>query len=191
MSTSEKCPNPRVDENGQGWLGKLPTEDERAIAHFLVRQNQSFSAILHVGVGNSLLFQLFGSKVRQGITLDGQEAHHSRTMGLPTILANKYAVSSYHHELSPPFDYVVDVNILSYACCDQHFLEYMELLRSCLSPHGVLLTSLLGLAYRKPTTLTELRQLCTNWTIGNRRNIVIMLPGRSLRQSIRLATGWR
>lgn len=191
MSNEQKCPDPRVDENGQGWLGRQPTEDERSIAKFLVNYSDQFSAILHVGVGNSLLFQLLGKKVKQGITIDGKEANHSRTMGLPTILANKYAIPFYHAQLAQPFDCIVDVNIRSYSCCDHHFAEYMELMRSCLTPRGILLTSPAGLAYRQPTTLKQLSELCKTWTIGLKHNTIIMLPGRTLKQTLRLATCWR
>jgi hypothetical protein len=178
-TTSDSCcPSTEVNARGKGWLGRAPTPDEREILSYLLKRRSLPQSILHIGVGNSLLYQALGDVVKQGLTLDGQEEEFSREMGLPTILANKYATETYSTELLPCFDCIVDVNIRSYACCDKHFRDYMLLLANRLSSNGVLLTSRRGLAYRKPTSLTELRQLCPQFHIKPLKNVILMLPIR-------------
>jgi|688.fasta_scaffold73804_2 hypothetical protein len=176
IENDNSCPNPSVNPNGKGWLGKLPTIDEREILAYLLTRTSPPNSILHVGVGNSLFYQALGDRVKQGLTLDGLEADFSRSMGLPTVLANKYAIDSYANELTTPFDCIIDANIRSYSCCDAHFKVYMEFLATCLKPGGCILTSMQGLSYLKPISLTELGLQCPKYSIKRMRNVVSMLP---------------
>ena len=187
---SDSCALEIINADGNGWLGKLPTPDEQEILAYLQKRRFPPSRILHVGLGNSLFFQALGSRVKQGITLDGKEAEFASGLGLATILANKYSVASYMSNILGAFDCVIDVNIYSYSCCDTHFRDYLDLLHANLLPHGVLLTSCRGLAYRKPITINDLRVLCPKWTIGVRGNIVALLPGRGIMKSLELSFRW-
>ena len=170
---SDACPEVVVDNSDQGWLGREPTLDEQEVVAWLKAHNR-YESILHVGVGASLLHASFGSRVRQGLTRDGGEAAAARSLGLAVVVCNKYSVSSYRDKIFGPFDCIVDVNIRSYACCDTHFLEYMQYMYSLLSPAGVLVTSRRGLDYLRPTSIAELRSLCHRWSIRCYGNVVIM-----------------
>ncbi len=169
----DACPEFIVENSDQGWLGREPTLDEQEVVVWLRAQNR-YESILHVGVGISLLHSSFGSRVRQGLTRDGGEAAAARSAGLAVVVCNKYAVSSYCDRIVGPFDCIIDVNIRSYACCDKHFLEYMDYMYSLLRPDGVLVTSNLGLNYIRPTSIVQLRLLCPQWGIRCYGNVVVM-----------------
>jgi hypothetical protein len=175
--TGNRCRDVVVDPDGTGWLGKPTTPDEQEVSDWLA-SHLSFVRILHVGVGNGSLRRRFGARVTQALTKDGAEARNAETLGLPTLVCNKYDIGSYAAELCGPFDCIVDVNIRSYACCDVHFREYMQLMRSSLSPDGVLLTNRRGLNYLVPTSAADLRKLCPDWTIQAKGNVLALYRGR-------------
>jgi len=159
-----------------GWVGREPTIDEREIVDWLKRRKVP-SRILHVGIGTALLSREFGGRVVQGLTKDGGEASNARELGLDAIVCNKYDVRSYKTLLKNSFDCIVDVNVRSYACCDWHFAEYMDLMLQSLTRSGMLLTNRRGLDYLVPTSLAELRTLCPRWKVRAHANVVVMRPG--------------
>ena len=173
-----RCHDVVVDLDGNGWLGKPVTPDEQEVSDWIAR-HLSLQRILHVGVGNASLRQRFGIRVAQALTKDGGEAKNAEKLRLPTLICNKYDIASYAAELRAPFDCIVDVNIRSYACCDVHFREYIELMRKSLSPRGVLLTNRRGLGYLRPTSTADLKRLCPEWTIREKGNVVALYRGRS------------
>jgi hypothetical protein len=178
-SDCRSCPENINDNSDQGWLGRAPTQDECEVVEWLSRK-QLPDSILHVGVGNSLFHEKWGSRVHQGLTRDGGEAMMARSKGLEVIVCNKYSVLSYNHLLKGPFDCIIDVNIRSYACCDAHFLEYMDCMRRNLTDRGSLITNQRGLNYLKPTSVKALRTLCPCWTISTDGNIVVMRRKRNV-----------
>lgn len=169
-----------VPNDDAGWLGREPTVDEQEVVAWM-RRRRIPARILHVGVGTGFLSREFGSSVSQGLTKDGGEARHARTFGLEAVVCNKYDVASYSSSLYDPFDCIVDVNIRSYACCDDHFREYMDRMMNALTASGMLLTSRSGLEYLVPTSVEELRRLCRDWTIRTNGNVVVMRPRLLLR----------
>jgi hypothetical protein len=183
----QTCPVPVPLNSDPGWLGREPTIDEREITVWLSARRKTPARILHVGVGNALLFKEFGNAVTQGLSRDGGEVEHARQLGLNVILCNKYDVNSYRDQLKTPFDCVVDANVRSYSCCAIHFRNYMNAMLASLAAGGMLLTSQRGLAYLIPTTIKELRALCPEWSVSTDGNVVIMRPSltRRIRSFIR------
>jgi hypothetical protein len=182
---SIRCPHQLQPNDDLGWLGREPTLDEREIVEWL-RRRRGPSRILHVGIGNSLLSKEFGKNVAQAMTKDGAEARNAEALGVPAILCNKYDVGSYVERLLAPFDLIVDVNIRSYACCDRHFVEYLEEMLEALGPNGSLVTSRRGLEYLMPTSIDALKVLASSWSVRSEGNVVIMRP----RVIIRVRKWW-
>ncbi len=169
------CPEPVGPNNDTGWLGRAPTDDEQEILAWL-KDRGAPEKILHVGVGNALLFQAFGTRVRQGLSRDGGEVANAATLGFDVVLCNKYDVESYRRLLHNSFDCIVDPNVRSYTCCTPHFIAYMDAMLAALTPRGALYTSKRGLAYLVPTSLAQLRELCPAWRITAHGNVVVMRP---------------
>ena len=186
MTPSTDCPERVPPNDSQGWLEREPTIDEREIVEWLKTRSLP-DRILHIGVGNAMLFKEFGERVTLGLSRDGGEVAHAGRLGLTVILCNKYDVQSYRQDLNDSFDCIVDPNVRSYTCCTAHFVEFMYTMLAVLAPGGVLLTSKRGLEYLVPTTVKELAALCPAWTIRSHGPVVVMKP--SLRT--RLAWWWR
>ena len=179
-SVEGHCPYPIEPNDNPGWIGREPTPDEREIVDWLNRRTLP-SRILHAGVGTALLTREFGARVVQGFTKDGGEYRNARELGLDTLVCNKYDVSSYKNLLQNSFDCIVDVNVRSYACCDAHFREYMDLMLESLTRKGMLLTSRRGLDYLVPTSIAELKTLCPDWRVRAHGNVVVMRQGYAFR----------
>jgi len=167
------CPAAVLPNDDRGWLGREPTIDEREIVSY-IKSRPLPSAMLHVGVGTALLSREFGERVVQGLTKDGAEAVSARDLGLDVIVCNKYDVPSYDRLLRGNFNCIVDVNIRSYACCDEHFRAFMSRMLGALAPAGRLVTSMRGLEYLVPTTIAALSGLCPEWSLRTRGNVVVM-----------------
>jgi hypothetical protein len=109
-------------------------------------------AILHVGVGNSRLAQRFGARVEaiDGLTVSREEKRLGDSLGIGNYtihLLNKHS-GTLVATLGRRYDFIVDNNPASFACCSYHlfrtFDEYSQLLR----PSGRVLTDQVGLAWR-------------------------------------------
>lgn len=129
------------------------TPDQQRIEEVLHRlELHPETAILHVGVGNSRLAQRFALRVGviDGLTVSQQEqrlADSLRIGNYTTHLLNKHS-GRLVATLGRRYDFIVDNNPASFACCSYHlhlmFDEYSRLLR----PDGRILTDQVGLAWR-------------------------------------------
>ncbi len=115
----------------------------------------SAARLLHVGIGNSRLAQRFSAQVQQidGITMGSEEQLLAKQLELANytvLLLNKYSQAL--GRLPPGYDFIIDNNIFSYACCKKHFMQMMSSYAALLKPTGELLTERRGLnwIYRKP-----------------------------------------
>ncbi len=106
--------------------------------------------ILHVGIGNSELAKTFyaaGHRI-DGVTVNQQELDHAQTLNLPryrVVLTNKYHRKFTQYFGSNTYDYVVDNNPASFACCQYHFYCMIENYLTCLKPGGQILTDQRGM----------------------------------------------
>lgn len=151
-----KCKNtslPEVRYSDGSWVSRSTTKDLRTIQTYLL-QNPSACSILQIGFGNSSLFETvqdFAEKV-VGITVVQDEIDFAYKK-FPDSMNKKYFVylmNKYSNDLKNldgPFDYIIDNDLSSYACCHHHFAEMMQTYRSILSKDGSVLVGLIGLGY--------------------------------------------
>jgi predicted TPR repeat methyltransferase len=105
--------------------------------------------ILHVGVGNSRLAQRFAPRVRliDGLTVSEEEVAFAVTLSLPNYTV--YRANKYSRDvlglLENSYDYIVDNNLGSYACCQFHYYRMFDTYWSVLRPGGRLLTDQQGM----------------------------------------------
>jgi hypothetical protein len=142
-----------VDEvpEWQVWTGRPTTPDQSRIEAALEELAEPGSRVLHIGVGNSSLGRRFAPRVARilGTTIHEPERAAAAALGLPNytaVRANKYAADM--DRLEGPFDFIVDNNPASFACCLHHFarmwVAYVELLAV---PGGRLLTAQPGMRW--------------------------------------------
>jgi hypothetical protein len=105
--------------------------------------------ILHVGVGNSRLAQRFAPRVQlvDGLTVWGPE----KTLADSLQIANYtvHVLSKYSREflltIEHRYDYIIDNNLASFACCKYHFYRMLDNYLWCLRPGGRILTDQRGM----------------------------------------------
>ena len=143
---------PGVDEvpEWQVWVDKETTPDQLTIERYLDRVVSPTSSILHIGVGNSGLALRFASRVRRivGTTIHSEEADCGHRLNLPNYqvaVVNKY--SEEMDKIAGPFDFIVDNNPSSFACCLLHFSQMMAYYGANLGDGGQILTARIGLGW--------------------------------------------
>jgi hypothetical protein len=123
------------------------TKDETTAV--LDRMELSGKNILHVGVGNSQFALRFASRVNliDGLTVSRNEkalADSCRIGNYTAYLLNKYGrefILTLHHR----YDYVIDNNLASFACCKYHFYRMLDNYLWSLQPGGQILTDQQGM----------------------------------------------
>ena len=105
--------------------------------------------ILHVGVGNSRLAQRFAGRARliDGLTVSEPEKALADSLRIPNYTV--HLLSKYGREflvrIENRYDYIVDNNLASFACCKYHFHRMFDNYLWCLQPGGCILTDQRGM----------------------------------------------
>jgi hypothetical protein len=121
-----------------------PTTDQLRMEDALRRMAWQGTSVLHVGVGDSGFARRFGPSLERvvGLTISDGELAHARTVAVPNYVVHK--VSKYSWDFRPAmgetFDFILDNNPNSFACCKCHFHQMLETYCALLKPGGMLLT---------------------------------------------------
>ncbi len=129
------------------WSERESTEDQQRIERFLKTLRLDGTRFLHVGIGNSAFARTFcaAAALVDGITIQpGEIERAARLPGYRTFLVNKFAMDL-PAVLPRRYDFIIDNNPSSYACCRKHFLTMMSSYTRLLAPEGSILTDLHGL----------------------------------------------
>ena len=131
------------------WSHQATTPDQAYIEAVLTTLAVTGSSLLHVGVGNSQLAQRFARRARRidGLTVSPQEMAHAAALGLPhyaVYVLNKYS-SAFGSVITHTYDWIIDNNLASFACCRSHFSVMVEHYLHALTPHGQILTCQIGM----------------------------------------------
>jgi hypothetical protein len=131
------------------WTQQETTPDQVCIEAVLDTMALGEAQILHIGVGNSKLAQRFASRVRG---IDGLTVHQNeKTFAEALAIANYavYVLKKYSGEmmsvLSHTYDFIIDNNLASFACCKTHFFVMIENYLSVLRSQGRILTCQIGM----------------------------------------------
>lgn len=110
-------------------------------------------SLLHIGFGNGHVFDNLADRLAMyvGTTISQPEIRqfaqrYELSDSVRIFLANKHDPRAYE-SYGGLYDVIVDVNIKSFACCEQHYEEYIEFIVSCLNPGGLLLTAQSGIDF--------------------------------------------
>jgi hypothetical protein len=141
-----------------GWHLSPTTLEEQAVIRFLKEDPTRVTEkrLLHVGIGNSSIFRVFGHQLSAfvGLTVNlPEKVRFEETFGYPAhakiYFANKHDVRNFDGIVGP-FDLIVDVNLKSYACCERHFQDMMAGYVNRLAPDGMTITAGTGLRFGWP-----------------------------------------
>ena len=131
------------------WTQQETTRDQARIEVALDTMAVTGASILHVGVGNSRFAQRFASRARHidGLTVHLNEKSRADALGLPNYtvyMLNKYS-PEFVSVITKTYDFIIDNNLASFACCQYHFAvmfeNYLRVLTSC----GQILTCQIGM----------------------------------------------
>ena len=150
----ENCGNPEkpgvvLNSEAIDWTQQETTRDQVRIEAVLDTMALTGAQILHVGVGNSQLARRFASRVRRidGLTVHQNEKTYAEALGIDNYAV--YVLNKYSREfvsvLSPTYDFIIDNNLASFACCKYHFFVMLENYLWALPPHGQILTCQIGM----------------------------------------------
>lgn len=125
------------------------TIDQAAIEAELDRMDLSGRNVLHVGVGNSKFAERFAGKVNliDGLTV----SHNEKTLADSSGIANYtvFLLSKYSREfiltIKNKYDFIIDNNMASFACCKFHFYLMLDNYVWSLKPGGQILTEQHGM----------------------------------------------
>lgn len=125
------------------------TVDQARIEAVLDTMDLSGLNILHIGVGNSKFAERFASRVNliDGLTVNGNEkalADSSRISNYVVYLLNKYG-REFILTLTNRYDFVIDNNLASFACCKYHFYRMLDNYLWSMRPGGQILTDQQGM----------------------------------------------
>jgi len=131
------------------WTQQPTTRDQVRIEAVLDTLAVTGASILHVGVGNSKLAQRFAGRVHRvdGLTVHQHEKTHADALGIPNYtvyVLNKYS-PEFASVITNTYDFIIDNNLASFACCKYHFSLMFENYLRVLSPGGQILTCQIGM----------------------------------------------
>ena len=136
------------------WEDRNVTSGEICIINYIL-ENLSLKNknILHVGVGNSFLYKkLKNNNLIYGITISRKELEIARNFNdnnYITFYCDKYSMNLINIFKKIKFDYIIDNNLKSYACCYKSFLNMFKNFKYLLNPNGLIITSYEGMNWQK------------------------------------------
>ncbi|PCD87700.1 class I SAM-dependent methyltransferase [Vibrio mediterranei] len=137
------------------WVSRKTTKDLRAIQDMLCNDKEALS-ILQIGIGNSSCFEVVNKANKKvhftGTTIVQEEMEHAKNKfskdfddKYKVIVCNKY--SDEMKDLKGNYDYIIDNDISSYACCKEHFERMLDYYKQLLAPEGKICVGIIGLEY--------------------------------------------
>jgi hypothetical protein len=127
------------------------TADQARIEDVLDGMDLKGRAILHVGIGRSSLAARFHARCSRvdGLTVSQRELERAGQLKIPNYRA--WRISKYSTALMAvgggPYDFIVDNNLASFACCEFHLLVMFSNYRLMLKPGGQILTDQQGMEW--------------------------------------------
>jgi len=127
------------------------TVDQARIEDALSALDWRGKSLLHVGVGNSRLAMRFAPEAAwiDGVTVCRSEVERARSLGIPNYTV--YFLNKYGREfpatLTRQYDFVIDNNLASYACCKYHFYRMMDNYLGAMTAGARILTDQRGMDF--------------------------------------------
>lgn len=143
-----------VDQNNRdACYENMPTTlAELAIMKWL-RQNENLyinKPVFHIGTGNGEFIKLLErSIVVDTLTISGLEKEKTDAMNMAhvnTYLINKHNMTELSR-LTNSYDLIIDVNLKSFACCNNDFDMFFEFLLLKLNEGGKIITAMTGVDF--------------------------------------------
>jgi hypothetical protein len=142
---------PGICEEDSDYSLKKTTQPEVRVALQLSSFQLTNKFLLHVGVGNSEIASRVAAQLARvdGITIMANEKRRADDLKIANysvLLANKHA-PNLAELLGAEYDFIIDVNLASFCCCQFHFDAMMKNFAALLRPSGLILTDFDGMLW--------------------------------------------
>jgi hypothetical protein len=135
------------------WVNRKTTKDLLRIQNYILQDERELT-VLQIGTGNSSFYMNARSHLKKlvSITIVQEEIEYAKQIS-SSDFGNMYKVkfeNKYSGDLSAlggSFDYIIDNDLSSYACCKKHFFEMLSEYKKILAKEGCILIGLDGLRY--------------------------------------------
>lgn len=127
------------------------TVDQLRIEDALSALQWQGKSLLHIGVGNSRFAERFAAEALliDGITVCRSEVERATSLRIPNYTVyflNKYG-RKFLLTLTHRYDFVIDNNLASYACCKYHFYRMLDNYLWAMKPGARILTDQRGMDF--------------------------------------------
>jgi hypothetical protein len=127
------------------------TVDQLRIEDAISKMKWQGKNFLHVGVGNSRFAERFAPEALliDGITVCRSEVERAKSLRIPNYTVyflNKYG-RKFLLTLTNRYDFVIDNNLASYACCKYHFYRMLDNYLWAMKPEARILTDQRGMDF--------------------------------------------
>ncbi len=143
-----------IKKNFVYWEDRKTTSDEIDIINY-IENNFIINKknLLHIGIGNSdLAIRFKQAKKITGVTISNKEVKKAINLNFKNykvFLCDKYSTNFFDIIKDFKFDFIIDANLKSYACCEKSFNYMFSNLIQVLSKDGIIITSINGMNWYK------------------------------------------
>ena len=136
------------------WEENEVTIDEKEITEFLNKSNLSLKKnFLHIGIGNSFLaLNLKNYNQIDGVSISNNEivkANNLKISNYKVYLKNKYSSGDLILDKINFYDFIIDNNLKSFACCDNAFEDLIKKYKKYLKKDGSIISSFRGMNWSR------------------------------------------
>tara|TARA_B100001250_G_C19553708_1_gene680186 strand:+ start:75 stop:740 length:666 start_codon:yes stop_codon:yes gene_type:complete len=136
------------------WENRSVTNDEIEIVSYLNYNSiNKMPNILHIGIGNSYLAKnLINYNLIDGISISNNEILNANKSNIPnykSIFLNKLSNNAFNEFKTIKYDYIIDVNLKSYSCCEKAFRKMFSHYSKMLNKHGSIITGKKGMNWSR------------------------------------------
>tara|TARA_B100001250_G_scaffold119874_1_gene101727 strand:- start:1545 stop:2210 length:666 start_codon:yes stop_codon:yes gene_type:complete len=142
------------DSNFLYWENRDVTDDEIEIVNYLnTNIDDKLPNILHIGIGNSYLAKnLKNYSLIDGISIANNEIRFAKKLNLPNykcLFLNKLSSNALDVFKNEKYDYIIDVNLKSYSCCDKAFHKMFNDFTKILNENGSIISGKNGMKWSR------------------------------------------
>ena len=136
------------------WENRKVTNDEIEIVNYLNNlYKDKKTKILHIGIGNSYIAQnLNNYDLIDGISVANNEIIYANKLNIinyKSFFLNKLSENAFNNFQFNKYDFIIDVNLKSYSCCNKAFYKMFNEYVNILNANGSIISGRKGMNWSR------------------------------------------